>query len=333
MIDLEKRIKAFDKLGIFLSENKNELTKVAVNPWFTEDNVEYAINVWAEQLKYEKITDWVKSYPNIEQKKDIKKIAVITAGNLPLVEFHDFLSVLIAGHSFYGKLSSKNNRLLPSVAKLLTKAEPAFAEYIKFEEDNIENFDAVIATGSNNSARYFEHYFGKYPHIIRKNRNSVAVLSGKETNEELKLLADDIFLYFGLGCRNVSKLFIPADFELNRIFANVLHKQAVINHNKYANNYDYNRAVYLMNQEKFLDNGFMLMKESNNFSSPISVIYYERYENLNDVKNILKLNTENLQCVVSRSGFIDNCVPFGESQKPTLSDYADQIDTLEFLLN
>ncbi len=333
MINLNNRIEAFARLSNLISQNKYKLAKIGISPWFTEDNIIYAIDAWVSQLQEEKLNAWCEKYPQLNQPQSPKRIAVITAGNLPLVEFHDFLSVLIAGHHFVGKLSSKNNKLLPEIAKLLIETEPEFANHISFPKENLSNFDAVIATGSNNSARYFDYYFGKYPNIIRKNRNSIAVLSGNETDTQLKALADDIFLYFGLGCRNVSKIFVPKDFDLNRIFANVLHKQNVINHNKYANNYDYNRAIYLMNQEEFLDNGFLMLKESQAISSPISVVFYERYDDFSTVKNFITLNADKLQCVVAQSSTIPNSVDFGNTQNPTLQDYADGIDTLNFLLN
>lgn len=333
MIEIEKRINAFAELGKAIFQTKDKLIDLAINPWFTEDNVSYAIDTWTEELQQEKLERWCAAYPSLKEKKAVRKVGVITAGNIPLVGFHDFMSVLLSGHIFTGKLSSKNNRLLPAVAQSLKEIEPKFADYIRFEDERLTDFDAIIATGSNNSARYFDAYFGKYLHIIRKNRNSTAVLSGKESDDELKALADDIFLYFGLGCRNVSKIFVPTDFNTNRLFENFIHKKDIVNHNKYANNYDYNRAVYLMNSEKFLDNGFMLLKESQDYASPVSVVYYERYDDLETLKTFLAADAEKIQCLVSRPGLINGSVPFGHSQKPALNDYADGRDTLDFLLN
>jgi len=333
MIELKKRINAFAELGKAIFKTKDKLIDLATNPWFTEDSVSYATDTWTEELQQEKLERWCAAYPGLKEKKAVRKVGVITAGNIPLVGFHDFMSVLLSGHIFTGKLSSKNNRLLPAVAQSLKEIEPEFTDYIRFEDERLTDFDAIIATGSNNSARYFDAYFGKYPHIIRKNRNSTAVLSGKESDDELKALADDIFLYFGLGCRNVSKIFVPTDFNTNRLFENFLHKQDIIMHNKYANNYDYNRAVYLMNSEKFLDNGFILLKESQGYASPVSVVYYERYDDLETLKTFLSADAEKIQCLVSRPGLINGSIPFGHSQKPALNDYADGRDTLEFLLN
>jgi hypothetical protein len=333
MPTLTKAVEAFSKLGKKLREHNEHLISKTVNPWFTAENTNYALQTWSKELKEEKLYNWLKKYPEINAERQTKRIGVITAGNIPLVGFHDFMSVLISGHVFVGKLSSKNNRLLPAVAEMLTEIEPEFKDYIRFEKERLTDFDAIIATGSNNSARYFDAYFGKYPHIIRKNRNSAAVLTGKESDDKLKALADDVFLYFGLGCRNVSKLFLPKGFELNRLFENFLHKKNIINHNKYANNYDYNRAIYLMNSEKFLDNGFMLLKESQGYASPVSVVYYERYDDLETLKTFLAADAEKIQCLVSEPELLPDSISFGHSQKPKLNDYADGKDTLEFLLN
>ncbi len=333
-MEIQKHINAFSKLGDAIIKNKDKLKLGKHNPWFTESNLEYALTEIGNSLSKKNIEKWVSMYPHLlQEKKETKRIGVITAGNIPLVGFHDFLSVLISGNIFVGKLSSKNDKLLPNVIDLLIKIEPKFKDYIFISENKLENFDAVIATGSNNSARYFEYYFGKYPHIIRKNRNSVAVITGNETDEDLQLLADDIFLYFGLGCRSVSKLFLPDGYDLDNIFRNSLKYKEVINHNKYANNYDYNRAIYLMNLTEFKDNGIMLMKENINMASPVSVVYFENYSKLETVKQRLDIEKDNIQCIVANKAVINNAIPFGESQKPQLWDYADNVDTINFLLN
>ena len=332
-MNLKQRISAFSILGEVISENIENLKKGIYNPWFTKNNIDYALKETASSLKKESLEDWVSMYPELQNNPEPKRIGVITAGNIPLVGFHDFLSVLISGNVFIGKLSSKDNALMPAIIKMLIDIEPEFKSLIHISENKLTNFDAVIATGSNNSARYFEYYFGKYPHIIRKNRNSVAVITGNETEKELQLLADDIFLYFGLGCRSVSKLFLPDGYDLNLIFKNSLNYKDVINHNKYANNYDYNRAIYLMNQTEFKENGIMIMKEDIAYASPVSVVYYENYSDIKMVKKRLQNDTEMIQCVVSKEGVIKDAVNFGETQKPKLNDYADNIDTVEFLLN
>jgi hypothetical protein len=300
------------------------------NGWFTPDNLSFACKSWSEALSEDNIQKWVSAYNfNIVAQK---RIAIIMAGNVPLVGFHDFLSVLMSGHKVVVKLSSNDKQLLPFIAKYLTAVAPQFDGSISFTDNRLQDFDAVIATGSNNTARYFNHYFGKYPHIIRKNRNSIAVLTGNETKEQMEALADDIFRYFGLGCRNVSKLYIPNDFNKDLFFNGMFSWQRIINNNKYINNYDYNKAVYLMSKFDLLDNEFMLLKEDKGNSSPISVVFYENYTSLDSVEQDLEQNASKIQCIVSTAG-LKNEIPFGKAQSPELWDYADNADTLEFLLN
>ncbi len=330
---LSTRINAFSKLGETIIKNKEKLKLGKHNPWFTKENIDFALTEISKSLKKENIEKWLANYSDFYKKSLQKKIGVITAGNIPLVGFHDFISVLISGNIFVGKLSSKDDVLLPKIIDILIEIEPEFKNFISLSENKLTNFEAVIATGSNNSARYFEYYFGKYPHIIRKNRNSVAIITGDETDEKLQLLADDIFLYFGLGCRSVSKLFLPDNYDLDNIFRNSLKHKEIIHHNKYANNYDYNRAIYLMNLTQFKDNGIMLMKEDINLASPISVVYYENYSKIETVIERLNSEDDKIQCVVSDNAVFENTIPFGNSQKPQLWDYADNIDTVEFLLN
>ncbi len=330
-MNLQKRTDAFIQLGEKIQDSKESLKQGSHNLWFTPGFIDFALTETANSLKKENLEKWIAKYPELQKPKTNKRVGVITAGNIPLVGFHDFLSVLISGNYFVGKLSSKDDKLMPAIIKMLIDIESEFKKRIFITEGKLENFDAVIAVGSNNSARYFEYYFGKYPHIIRKNRNSVAVLDGSETDEELQRLADDIFLYFGLGCRNVSKLFLPDGYELDNIFRNSLKYKNIINHNKYANNYDYNRAIYMMNRIDFKDNGIMLMKEDIAYASPVSVVYYENYSKPDTVKKRLQTDNEMIQCVVSKERFADNSIYFGESQKPQLWDYADNVDTIKFL--
>jgi len=350
-MQLEKRIQAFVNLGKFMSQFSSEtyskkenipynddfydemvsliqLSK-SYNGWFSEDNIQFAFKSWAIALTEEKLSKWLSNY-SVNHSAN-KTIALVLAGNIPLVGFHDFLSVLISGNKVLAKLSSNDKLLLPFLSKYLISVEPEFESKITFTEEKLENFDAVIATGSNNTARYFEHYFGKYPNIIRRNRNSVAVLTGNEIAEELENLSEDIFRYFGLGCRNVSKIYIPKDYNFDDFFKAMFTWKEVINDHKYINNYDYNKAVYLMSNLNLLDNEFMLLKEDINFSSPISVVFYETYENIDVVKEIIKSEASNIQCVVSSTG-IENEIDFGQTQNPQLWNYADDIDTLEFLL-
>jgi hypothetical protein len=328
---IQQRAEAFIKLGKKISENK--INTKNSNPWFTPENVEFAIRQTIISLSEENINKWIKMYPETDEAKNKKIIGVISAGNIPLVGFHDFLSVLITGNFYTGKFSSKDNSLMTTLISLLLEIEPEFKKYIQIKEDKISDFDAVIATGSNNSARYFEYYFGKYPHIIRKNRNSVAIITGDETDDELDLLADDIFVYFGLGCRNVSKLFLPDNYNLHNIFKSSLKYSYIRNNNKYSNNYDYNRAIYMMNQINFFDNGFMILKEDIGISSPVSVVFYENYSKIETVKERLNIDSEKIQCLVTKKGIIENSIYFGNTQKPYLWDYADNVDTMKFLID
>lgn len=348
---LTERKNAFTALGKFLSqfaenppkklENipNNELffdgmlhrLKLAEehNGWFTKENIGFAINGWGEALNTGNLNKWLSEYTFNEVQP--KTVAVIMAGNIPLVGFHDFLTVLITGHKVIVKQSSKDKQLLPYLAKYLEYAEPQFKGKISFTEERITDYDAIIATGSDNTARYFEYYFKSKPHIIRKNRNSVAVLTGNETDEQLKMLGEDIFRYFGLGCRNVSKLFVPKGYNFDRLFKAVYEWNRLMDIHKYANNYDYNKAVYLMSEFNFLDNGFFMFKEDESYSSPIATCFFEYYDNPEALKPKIKTEAEKIQCVVA-NGFSENEIAFGQTQKPELWEFADGVDTVSFLL-
>lgn len=299
------------------------------NGWFTEENVLFAIEGWSNLLTVSNINKWLDSYSFNSIRS--KKVAIIMAGNIPLVGFHDFVCVLISGHLVLVKQSSNDKHLLPFLAKYLEYIASELKGKIEFTEDRLNNFDMVIATGSNNSARYFEYYFKDKPSIIRKNRNSVAVLTGNESENQLKALSEDIFRYYGLGCRSVSKLFVPKDYDFKNFFKAMYDWHPIIDQAKYANNYDYNKAVYLMSEFDMLENGFLMIKEDDNYASPIATLFYEYYDSIEPLKNKLKLDNEHIQCIVSE-GFIDTEIKFGRTQKPQLWDYADGIDTLAFLL-
>lgn len=348
-MNLERRINAFAQLGCFFSQVTNynnefkhaslglkdklsfiELVKKQKinNGWFTEDNVLNAVKAWSKELTKDKLNKWVVNY-NFSNKKHT--IAVIMAGNVPMVGFHDALCVLLSGNILQAKLSSNDNDLIKTTLELLIKIEPDFKEDVQFV-DKLSDFDAVIATGSDNSARYFEYYFGKRPHIIRKNRVSVGIINEHDTEDELSLLGDDIFTYFGLGCRNISKLFIPEKFDFDLFFKSIYDKyQTIIYNNKYANNYDYNKAIYLMGQHKFYDNGFVLVKEDKGLVSPVSVLYYHYYQSEKEVEDWLAQNDEKIQCVTSSENCSLKTLNFGQAQQPQLSDYADGVDTLAFI--
>ncbi|SHF85940.1 acyl-CoA reductase [Chryseobacterium sp. OV279] len=296
------------------------------NPWFTMENQKFALNEWTQLLTQENINNWIGNY---SVSKASKRVGLILAGNIPLVGFHDVISVVLSGHIPLIKLSSKDKRMVPF---LLEKWNEFSGGTIPFEfVERLENFDAVIATGSNNTARYLEYYFKDHLSIIRKNRTSAAVLKGDETPEELQLLAEDIFRYFGLGCRNVTRIFIPEDFVIDRLFESFTGFQDIINHHKYANNYDYNRAVYLLNRDLFWDNNFVMLKEDDKLFSPLSVINFSRYSSLDEVKSFLAENEGDIQCIVAKEELGLDSIPFGEAQHPALDTYADNVDTMKFL--
>ena len=344
-MNLEERIKSFALLGENLRNSLNDsyLTDISNgldqslrlliqnqqnnNPWFTPENVRKAINSIAEELTIENLIKWTDAYPSLHLETDPLKIGVIMAGNIPLVGFHDYLSVLMTGNNLIAKTSTKDNELIIYINNLLCSVNPEFATRTEFTEGTLSGFDAVIATGSDNSSRYFEHYFSKYPHIIRRNRNSVAIIEGDETEAELESLGEDIFSYFGLGCRNVSKLYLPKGYELASLIRHWEKFDMVISNLKYANNYDFNKAVFLINKEAFYDTGHLLLKEENKISSPVAVLNYEFYESQEAVKQQTELMKEKIQCIVGRHN-----IPFGQAQSPHLWDYADGIDTIEFLL-
>ncbi len=302
------------------------------NNWFTIDMQLKSIYAWADLLRKENLEEWLKNY-QISVRTEPKTVAIIMAGNIPLVGFHDLLCVLLSGNNALVKMSSDDKQLMSWVITTLIEIEPSLSEKIKIAEDyQLKNFDAIIATGSNNSNRYFEYYFKDKPHLLRKTRNSLAVLSGNESPEELDLLADDVFLYFGMGCRNVSKLLLPKGYNLEPMFLAFEKYKDIINHNKFANNYTYHKALFLMNQDPHLDNGFLIVKQDNSLSSPLSVLMFQFYENEQDIQAFLDLHKDNIQCVVGNLPNM-NAVPFGKSQQPALTDYADGIDTMAFLLS
>ena len=340
-------ISAFARLGDFLRQFPNDEAgelndkhkdafaelvenEHIYNPWFTKDSVLKALSGIAQMLDAEILRQWLSPY-QLKAPARVRTVGLVMAGNIPLVGFHDLLCVLASGHRVLAKASSKDDRLIKKVTELLADIDPDQAERIGFTENTLKGVDAVIATGSNNSARYFEYYFRNIPHIIRKNRNGVAVLTGKESEEELYQLGEDIFTYFGMGCRNVTKIFIPDSYDLLRLMGVMDRFSHLHQHHKYGNNVDYYRTLFLMNQAALLDNGVLLLKEDPAIASPVGVVFYERYSEIGQVQEQLDLHKEEIQCIVSIQEEISGAIAPGETQHPKPWDYADGMDTIEFL--
>ncbi|WP_228547194.1 acyl-CoA reductase [Nonlabens antarcticus] len=360
---LNDRVSAFAKAGSILAQylqssgsdidinkdlwtvtiNQTLLLAEQKNSWFTRDNLLFALEQWSQALTVENLNNWLTPY-HLDSVSP-QKVAVIAAGNIPMVGFHDVLCIILTGHFAQIKTSSNDDVLLPLMLQLATAETPSLKDSYEFTSERLTDFDAVIATGSNNTSRYFEHYFGKKPNIIRKNRNSIAILTGNETREELIALSDDVFLFFGLGCRSVSHLKVPTGYNFDAFFNAMFEKRELINYIKYSNNYDYNKAVYLMSEFKLLDNEFLIMKEENDsYSSPIASLGYSFYENEEEIMAEIKAKSDNLQCVVTTTAMQNvlkpvveelaapQLVDFGTTQMPKLNDYADGVDTVHFLV-
>ena len=337
---LKERIETFSELGEVLRKSlsgfnnsySGRLSDLIIsqhlrNPWFTPANARLAIQAIGRELTYDNLAGWTGSYPDLDDGRKPFLVGVIMAGNIPLAGFHDFLCVLISGNSLLARTSTKDPELICFLGETLCSINPEFNDRILFTEGALKGFDAVIATGSDNSSRYFQHYFGRYPHIIRRNRNSIAIIEGNETGKQLEALGHDVFSYFGLGCRSVSSLRIPAGYDLAAITNNWDKFADIISHSKYGANYDFSKAVYLVNKENFTDTGYILLKKSSALSSPVAVLHYDYYNGPEEVSSEISLNRERIQCITGR-----DFIPFGDSQFPHLWDYADGIDTLDFLL-
>ncbi|MBX2896185.1 MAG: acyl-CoA reductase [Cyclobacteriaceae bacterium] len=331
-MELATRINAFHQLGIRIKALNNtgreQLYEQAIqhNAWFTAASVQNALDGIVLFLDAENLRLWISRYATAPAEKTI---GIAMAGNIPLVGFHDLLCVLISGHKALIKLSSQD-ALMEVLINWLIEIEPNFETKIKLV-DRLNAAEAMIATGSDNTSRYFEYYFRSRPHIIRKNRSSCAVVMGEEPRDVLAELGKDVFTYFGLGCRNVAKVFVPEEYSLNNLLDAWQPYQDIIQHHKYANNYDYQKSILLINQTPFFDSGFVLLTESANLVSPISVVFFERYRDQTDLQQKIQSHTEKLQCIVSANGWYPNSVAFGKAQQPAVWDYADNIDTLKFL--
>lgn len=328
-MDLQQRINVLTKLGEYLQSDKEILESVKhkahyENPWFTHEFIDKAItNITQNFLQTDKLNAWIKNY-TIKENNFSKTVGIVMAGNIPLVGFHDMICVFVSGHTAVIKPSSKDEVLIKHIVQKMNEWRPPAQKHISFA-DNLKGCDAYLATGSNNSGRYFEYYFGRYPSIIRLNRTSVAVLDGSETKEELDLLADDIQSYFGLGCRNITKLYIPRDYDFIPLLNALRKYDYLMDFHKYRHNYDYQLALLIMNNRHYMNNDSVFMTENESVFSPVSQINYQFYDDKDVTIALLKKNN-NIQCMVGH-----NLINFGEAQSPKLTDYADGIDTMSFL--
>ena len=336
MLTLQERISVLAKLGEYILQFDEAIQGVIElsylkNKWFTHENTKRALTSIASQfLDESNLNAWVSNYEIIDTGEK-KSIGLVLAGNIPAVGFHDLLSCFVAGHPSIVKFSEKDNVIIPFLIDKMKSFDARVDKYFSIV-NRLKDYDAVIATGSNNTSMYFERYFGKYPHIIRKNRNGVAVLSGEETKEDLQALGSDIFDFFGLGCRNVSKLYVPDGYNFDQ-FLEVTHGfNQIINHTKYKNNFDYNYALLILNKEKFLSNGCLLLREDKQIASRISNLNYEYYHDIKELENQLMQEQEKLQCVCTSIDFKElKSIPLGTSQIPSINSYADDVDTMKFL--
>ena len=334
---LQARIKAFEQLGVFLKDEKNkeeiELWAYKArnqNNWFTVENTKKALETIANYyLDATLLEQWSSLYEIPDKPEIIKSIGIIMAGNIPAVGFHDLLTIVLSGHACVAKLSSQDSAIMMGLIEKLLEIEPNLEIRIA---DRLNEVDALIATGSDNSAKYFEYYFKNKPHIIRKNRSSVGILGGNENEEDFFNLGKDITEYYGLGCRNISKLYVPEGYDFTKFLDTIEPLGDIFYHHKYKNNYDYNKSIYLVNMVHHLDNGFLLLTENESLVSPISVIYYSTYKNEEDLKQQIEVNVDKIQCIVSKDAWFEKSQNFGDAQKPKLWDYADGVDTMAFLL-
>ncbi|MEM9991250.1 MAG: acyl-CoA reductase [Bacteroidota bacterium] len=337
-MNLQERIDTLVALGKHLSSEDEYLKAVMSrsqynNGWFTIENQTLAAHSIADNfLQREALEAWANYYA-VTEPAQRKRVGIVAAGNIPLVGFHDMLSVFLVGHTTVFKPSDKDKYLLPYVfTKAIKDINPDAAKYVE-QVERLRDFDAVIATGSNNTARYFEAYFGKYPNIIRKNRNAVAILDGNETKEELVALGQDVFQYFGLGCRNVSKLYVPENYDFVPLLEALHEYKEIVLNSKYKNNFDYHYAVYMLNRMEYKANGCVMLRENEAIASPIANLYYEHYEDVTSLKKHLAERSEEIQMLVGKYE-VDGLrqADFGKAQQPHLRDYADGVDTIAFLL-
>lgn len=339
----QERITSFIELGKVLgkvAENPDQSNWAAAfaqaeaaNKWFTQENMALALRGIAHMLEENKLKKWLSNYTNVPENGQ-KRVGLIMAGNIPLVGFHDLLCVLASGNKAVVKLSSQDQILPRKLLETLAHINARLAKRVEVTDGKLENFTHVIATGSDTSAKHFEYYFGKYPNIIRKNRNSIAIINGDESLSELRALGKDIFRYFGLGCRNVSKVYLSEKVNPQAFIASLEDWKFIANHSKYFNNYEYHKAIFLVEKLPHLDNGFLLLREEANLGCPVGVLHFQKFSHLDQMKAEVEIHADTIQCVVaSKSLGLENTVPFGQSQSPELWDYADGVDTMAFLLS
>lgn len=337
---IEKRIEILEKLGEIFRSIESEEKKAwwegiqrrayHENGWFSPDQTTFAIKVWGNALSPENIRKWAEGY-DLSGDDKIKSVGVIMAGNIPMAGLHDLLSVILTGNKFYAKPSHQDKVLIPALFDEVVREIPSAAELFNFSPGILKGMDFYIATGSGNSEGIFKEFFGRYPNLIRGHRNSVAVITGNESEEDFEKLGEDIFTYYGLGCRSISKIYVPKGFDSNTLFKGLFPYSSVVDNSKYAGNFDYYRAIYLLNQEQLLENGFVLYKEDKGYSSPPSVIFWEEYDDRAELFKKLRDEKGKIQCLVGK-GEEQELIPFGTAQKPELWDYADGVDTVALLL-
>ncbi|HRZ42524.1 MAG TPA: acyl-CoA reductase [Bacteroidales bacterium] len=325
-------VKPEGEMAQWLSE---AVARAQENPWFTRAAIHYCLSGWQQALMPSRINRWLKMYPELITRRDLPSanILVVMAGNIPMVGFHDLVCCLMAGHRVIAKLSSEDLHLIPAALRIMASAEPSLESGVEFTTGQVSGFDGVIATGSDNTSRYFEYYFGKYPHLIRKNRNSLAVVTGNESFTELDDLCDDIFTYFGMGCRSVSKILVPEGYDFNGLISLFDARTDAAFHHKYRNNYDYRKSIFLLNGIPFIDHPNLLLVEDQALASPLAVLHYQYYRSRNEMEAIIRSHVPQLQTVVADQVIVGMEVPYGKSQQPDLWDYADRTDTLRFLLD
>lgn len=345
---IETRVNAFSALGRVMAAVASAtaggvdaghfaLLKEAVfqssqhNGWFTGAMIHRALSALAAMLNPDSLRNWLDQYP-LDRPSQPRRVLVVSAGNIPAVGFHDWMCVLLAGHHYLGKLSNDDRFLVPALEKVLASIEPAFAGRSMFSDQPVKDFEAVIATGSGNTSRYFEYYFSKWPHVIRSNRTGVAILSGREGRHELEGLTDDLILYFGLGCRNVSACYIPQGFDVAPLCDAIASRQdELLQNHKWMNNYDYQKALMLINQQPFFDTGAMLLRHHTELNTPVAVVNLISYRDAGMLQASLAEKGAGIQCVVSSGAWFTGSLPIGQSQQPSVTDYADGVDTMTFL--